>query len=122
MITTLLGICFGALLGVTAAGPLGGALGAILGAMTGMMWSGSREAARPLPVGTAAVREEQHLLCETKGRVASATFVRDADTGAWADVERCSLCSPADDVRCAKRCLVLIRGVLPARRHPVHVG
>lgn len=122
MITTVLGICFGALLGVATAGPLGGALGAVLGAMTGMMWSGSREAVQPLPAGAPIVREEQHLLCETKGRVASATFVRNGDTGAWADVERCSLCNPDDDVRCAKRCLVLIRGVLPARRHPVHAG
>lgn len=119
MITSLLGAFLGLLFGVVVAGPLGGALGVIVGMSIGMLWSGSREAVHQIPADAKVVHEEQNLMCETKGRVATASFLRDAETGDWLDVDRCSLCTPDDKVQCAKRCLVLIRSVLPARRHPV---
>lgn len=119
MITSLLGAFLGLLFGVAIAGPLGGALGVVVGMSMGMLWSGSRDAVRRIPADAKIVNEEQNLMCETKGRVATASFLRDAGTGAWLDVDRCSLCTPDDKVQCAKRCLVLIRGVLPAHRHPI---
>jgi hypothetical protein len=119
MITTLLGAFLGILFGAVIAGPLGAALGAVVGTAIGMLWAGSREAVQPLPSDGKVVHEEQNLMCENKGRVATASFLRDAHTGAWLDVEKCSLCDPNDQVQCAKRCLLLIRGVLPASKHPV---
>ncbi|GAB4152821.1 MAG: hypothetical protein Fur0037_21650 [Planctomycetota bacterium] len=119
MITTMLGALIGLLFGSVFAAAPGGAIGAILGMSLGMLWAGSKNAVFRIPQGAATVDDEQHLLCEVKGRVATASFVRDAATGAWLDVSRCSLCSPDDSVTCAKRCLVMIRGVLPARRNPV---
>ena len=119
MITTLLGSFLGLLFGLVLAGPLGAVFGVVVGTSLGMLWSGSGEAARPIPAGAKIVHEEQNLMCETKGRVATASFLRDAQSGAWLDVDACSLCDPNDEVHCAKRCLVLIRGALPKSKHPV---
>lgn len=119
MLTTLFGAFLGLVLGVALGGPLGGCLGVVVGTALAMMWSGCQDAARPVPADVPLVRERQRIMCETSGRVATTGFVRDGRTGKWLDVDECSLCEPHDQVRCAKRCLVLIRGVLPARRHPL---
>lgn len=119
MITVLSATLCGLLIGLGLAGPLGAALGIVLGFALGMLLAGSRDAALPIPADTPLCREQQHILCETKGRVATAGFLRDGNSGQWLDVEHCSLCDPHDRVRCGKRCLVLIRGVLPGRSHPV---
>ena len=119
MITTLLAMFAGMLVGAATAGPLGGVLGTILGLSGGMMLSGVRDAVARARPGAELVREDLRVLCVPKGQVASATYVREAATGRWLDVERCSLCTPADQVGCAKRCLLLVRDSLPPRLHPV---
>jgi hypothetical protein len=48
--------------------------------------------------------------------------VRDAGTSRWLDVERCTLCTPEEQVGCQKRCLLLMRDTLGTRRTPVAVG
>jgi hypothetical protein len=119
MITTLLAMIAGMAAGTAMAGPLGGVLGTILGLGFGMMWCGVRDAvARPRP-GAELVRESLSVLCVPTGQVASATYVREAATGRWLDVARCSLCTPEDQIGCAKSCLHLVRDSLPPRRHPV---
>lgn len=119
MITTYLGMLVGLLLGGAAGGPLGAALGLMVGGACGMTWAGVTNAvAKPRP-GAELVREDVNLLCVPKGQVAAATFVRETGTGRWLDVERCTLCTPQDEVTCQKRCLLLVRDTLPARRHPV---
>lgn len=117
MIATYLAMFLGLVVGAIFGGTAGGALGAMLGGALGMMWTGAGNAVRR--TGALVVREELHVLCIPKGQVATATFLRDAGTGRWADVERCTLCSPEDQVLCNKRCLVLVRDALPRRRHPV---
>jgi hypothetical protein len=119
MITTLLAMFVGMAVGTALAGPLGGVLGTILGLGMGMIWSETRDAVTRARPNAALVREDLRVLCMPKGQVASATYVREAATGRWLDVERCSLCTPADQVGCAKRCLHLVRDSLPPRRHPV---
>ncbi|MBM4059503.1 MAG: hypothetical protein FJ265_00190 [Planctomycetes bacterium] len=120
MIITYVGMCAGLLLGFAAAGPLGAALGVLVGLAIGMALSGVTEAKARIPAGAVLAREEQRLLCIPKGQVATATFVRDAHTNRWLDVERCSLCEPQDQVACQKRCLLLIRDALPAQKHAAH--
>ncbi len=119
MITAFLGMLLGAVLGTAAVGPLGGVLGIMIGGVCGMLLAGAMDAVEHARAGAELVREEQRLLCVPKGQVATATFVRDAQNGRWLDVERCTLCTPEDDVPCQKRCLLLIRDSLPRRKHPV---
>ena len=119
MITTLVAMFVGMVVGTAAGGPSMGALGIVVGAVVGMLLRGTADAVQRAPADAELVREEQQLLCMPKGQVATATFVRDAQQGRWLDVERCTLCTPEDDVRCEKRCLLLVRDVLPARTHPV---
>ena len=117
---TYVGMFLGLLLGFALAGPLGGGLGVMLGLVMGMMLSGVDDATRKIPAGAVLAREQRRLLCVPKGQVATATFVRDADTSHWLDVERCNLCEPEDQVGCQKRCLILMRDTLPPRQNPVH--
>lgn len=119
MVTTYVGMFFGLLLGFALGGPLGGALGIFLGTAVGMMLTVVPKTTIDVRPGTALVREEHHLLCMPKGQVATATFVRDAERSRWLDVERCTLCDPAEKVACAKRCLSLMRDTLPSRKNPV---
>jgi hypothetical protein len=118
MVVTLLGTFLGLVLGFAMAGPAGGTIGAVGGAVIGMLWAGAIGATARVPMPAHLVREQHALLCEPKGQVATATFLRDAVTNRWLDVERCTLCEPADQVGCNKRCLVLMRDVLPPRKHP----
>jgi hypothetical protein len=122
MIAAFVGAGIGVVLGSALGGPFGGALGVLLGAMLGMLWAAGTDVVDPVPAGAHVAREQHRLLCVPKGQVASATFVRDAHSGRWLDVERCSLCSPEHEVGCQKRCLLLMRDAVPARRHPVAIG
>ncbi len=119
MIITYAAMLVGMLVGLAAVGPLGGVLGIVVGGAAGMLLAGAGGAVQRTDTGADTVRETQTLLCIPKGQVATASFVRDASDGRWLDVERCTLCTPADEVGCAKRCLHLLRDVLPPRRHPV---
>jgi hypothetical protein len=121
MIVTYVGMFLAVVLGFALAGPLGAAVGAILGMAMGMMLSGVVEATRKARAGAEVVREERRLLCVPKGQVATATFVREAGTRRWLDVERCTLCEPEEKVGCQKRCLLLMRDTLGTRRAPVAV-
>ncbi|MGB3968923.1 MAG: hypothetical protein WBO45_19480 [Planctomycetota bacterium] len=119
MFTTLLAMVVGAVAGAAMAGPLGGVLGTMFGLVAGVTVSGVRDAVARAAPGAAVVREDVRVLCVPTGQVATASYVREAGTGKWLDVARCSLCTPADNVACAKRCLLLVRDSLPPRRHPV---
>ena len=119
MITTFVAMFLGMVLGTAAGGPRFGVLGIMIGGVVGMLLRGTANAVEQAPEGAELVREEQRLLCVPKGQVATATFVRDAQHGRWLDVARCTLCTPEDDVLCEKRCLSLLRDVLPSRKHPV---
>lgn len=119
MFTTFVAMLVGMLFGTAIAGPLGGVLGIVVGIVGGMLLVGARDAVEEPGAEAVLVREEEQLLCVPKGQVATATFVRDARNGHWLDVARCSLCTPENEVGCAKRCLWLMRDTLPARKHPV---
>lgn len=119
MVTTYVGMFFGALLGFVLGGPLGAALGVFLGFAMGMMLTTVPATTIKAPAGAELVREEHRLLCMPKGQVATATFVRDVEQSRWLDVEQCTLCTPEDKVACAKRCLTLMRDTLPSRKNPV---
>ena len=122
MITTFVAMFLGMVLGTAAGGPRFGVLGIMIGGVVGMLLRGTANEVEQAPADAELVREEQRLLCVPKGQVATATFVREAQQGRWLDVARCTLCTPEDDVQCEKRCLVLIRDVLPSRKHPVEAG
>lgn len=121
MFTTFLAMFAGLVFGFVGFGPLGGALGVALGAVCGLLLAGSRSAVQQPSAGATLVHEQQRLLCVPKGQVATATFVRDANDGRWLDVERCSLCTPEQEVGCEKRCLHLMRDTLSPRKHRVHL-
>ena len=118
MMFSYVGMFLGLVLGFSLAGPLGAALGTVLGFVMGMMAAGVTRATIAIPADAVLVREQQRLLCVPKGQVATATFVRDAGTNRWLDVERCTLCEPEDQVGCQKRCLLLMRDTLGRHRHP----
>jgi len=122
MIATYVGMFLGLILGLIMVGPMGGIVGVVVGMPMGMLWSSVSDARRKVPEGAEVVRENQSILCEPKGHVASVAFLRDAHTGKWLDVERCDLCTPEDEVGCAKRCLLLIRDALPRRKHAVRAA
>jgi hypothetical protein len=122
MIATLVGMLLGLIFGLIAAGPTGGAFGIAIGAVLGLLAAGAPANAIRPAADAELVREDQQLLCVPKGQVATTTFVRDAGTGQWLDVERCSLTPPGTDLHCDKNCLVLVRGVLPGKKHPVAAG
>jgi hypothetical protein len=119
MIATLCGMSLGLLFGLIAAGPMGGLFGIAIGAVLGLLAAGAPANVRKPAADAALVREDQHLLCIPNGQVATATFVRDAGTGQWLDVERCSLSPPGADLKCEKNCLVLIRGVKEQSKQPM---
>ena len=119
MIITYVSMFLGVVIGFALAGPLGGMAGTMLGGAMGMMVSGVTKATRRIPADAEFAHDERRLLCITKGQVATATFLRDAGSGRWLDVERCTLCEPAEPVTCQKRCLVMMRDTLPPRRNRV---
>lgn len=115
LLETTVGALLGGALGAAMAGPLGGVLGALLGSLVGSFWRmGSRSFARA-PSAAGVVREPHDLMCIPKGELAHCTLVRDAATGAWLDVEECSLCEHPDHVLCTKRCLVMLEDAEPAK-------
>ena len=120
MFRPLLGTFFGVALGYLVQGPLGAGLGAVLGCAAGGLLAAFSPIVTKVPTGTPVTQDKQSVLCENRGRVAEATFVRDAKTGRWLDVAECTLCTPQEAVTCAKRCLVLMRDVAPASAYPVH--
>lgn len=107
--TPYVGLFLGLAVGATVAGPFGGALGAVIGLVIGMIWAMAVDPSSRIPADAVLVKEERHLLCMPKGQLATTTFVRDAGTRRWLDVERCSLCHPSDHIECGKRCLSLMR-------------
>lgn len=119
MLARFVGMFFGFVLGYVVAGPVGGAVGLGLGMVTGLLWESVKQAWTPVPTGAAVVHESQAILCIPKGQVATVDYLRDAGSGRWLDVAKCTLCDPEDKVGCAKRCLHLVRDVLPPRKHPV---
>ncbi len=122
MIAAYVGMFFGLVLGLILAGPAGGVVGVVAGMSLGMLWSSVADARIKPAAGTPLAHDEQSILCVPRGRVADVTYTRDARNGRWLDVERCSLCTPENEVDCAKRCLMLIRDAVPSRREPASVN
>lgn len=122
MIGGVIGMMLGCVLGLAVAGVPGAMMGVVVGAALGLLWTST--VATPLrpAFGAPLLREECSLLCIPGGQVAQVTLVRDARSGQCLDVERCTLCRPAERVACRKRCLVLARDVLPRRPAGVSAG
>jgi hypothetical protein len=108
MILPIVGMALGLMIGAVLAGEMGAALGTVFGMVVGLMWQSVRKAtSRPLEDPIPQSMRER-VLCIPNGQVAECMFTRDQRTGRWMDVESCSLCDPPTQVRCAKRCLVLM--------------
>ena len=107
--TVALAMAAGLVLGGLSAGAAGGALGAVVGCSFGLMFLAVKDSRPHMLREVDPERVPRELLCVPRGRVADCTLVRDKRTGAWLDVERCSL--EQGDVRCTKRCLVLMNDV-----------
>jgi hypothetical protein len=69
-----------------------GALGIVL-----MVWRGSS--------GTLLRRRQRDGICPHTRRPAQRTVAQDTLSKEWVEVERCSVCVPADRVACDKACL-----------------
>jgi hypothetical protein len=110
MIRMVLILCVGVVLGMAVgtalAGPEVGAVGTLLGAAFAMLWIASERSTRPLPAGGPVGRESHRLLCVATGQFAEVELAHDGQH--WCDVSSCSLCRPADQVGCRKRCLDLM--------------
>ncbi len=120
MILPIVGIALGLMFGAALAGELGAALGTVFGMAMGLMWQSVRKTtSRPLEDSVPQSQRER-VLCIPNGQVAECMFVRDQRTGRWMDVESCSLCDPPTQVRCAKRCLVLMNDAAIVRGPRVH--
>ncbi len=120
MILLIVSMALGLMFGAALAGELGAALGTVFGMAMGLMWQSVRKTtSRPLEDSVPQSKRER-VLCIPNGHVAECMFVRDQRTGRWMDVESCSLCDPPTEVRCAKRCLVLMNDAAIVRRPRVH--
>lgn len=100
------GVVAGATLGIALAGPTGGTFGIVFGTLFAMLWLAAEKSTRALPVGAPVFHESHRLLCVATGQFADVQLAHDGRH--WCDVERCSLCSPDDQVECRKRCLDLM--------------
>ncbi len=110
-----LAIVFGLVLGTLAAGPPGGSLGSIIGLVFGLLMLTGREAVG-LREGAKTHLKKERLLCIPKGQVAECSFLREDGTGRWLDVASCSLCNPAEEISCMKRCLILMNDMVGPRK------
>jgi hypothetical protein len=60
-------------------------------------------------VGPAVLEKHtERVLCVPRASIAECDMTRDAQTGRWLNIERCSICSPESNVDCEKRCLIVM--------------
>lgn len=107
----LASVAVGTLLGAVFAGATGGLFGTMLGALFGMAWLAGRKATWKAVPGAPVHHERHRLLCIATGQFADVELMHDEHH--WCDVETCTLCRPANEVQCRKRCLELMNDNYP---------
>ncbi len=106
MLTRTLLIVLGSLAIGTIFGPVGAGIGAAIGLSIAAVWI----AIEGLPQSGPAVIEThtERVLCVPHASIAECKMTRDATTGLWLNVEKCSLCEGEDKILCEKCCLVVM--------------
>jgi hypothetical protein len=102
IILGLIGFALGATIGPYAA-IAGLALGLLVAGGWLMITSVSQDVGVPI-----VEQHTERVLCVPNASIAECEMTREAQTGRWLDVHRCSICTPEDNIDCEKRCLLVM--------------